>query len=153
MTKLDLTNPFEFTLRDGVETILKGSLRELTKKEFSEFNSQEGKIKEVVDVSRTNSQEITYLKELFELQKQNDLLKAEETLTKLNTIEKEANEFIKQNNPDELLEGLVKKRIHTCLEGENKAKIIDLAESYGYRVIFNIIQEAINEKKQNSTTA
>ena len=142
-----------FTLEheeNGNEIEIKGYVRELTKVERKElksmFKEEESKEKKLQELSRINK-------------KLNiDLKKAEEDMDY--AVAKDVNDKLEKLNSDfetikaeldnaDILEKALKARFEKTVISDDKDKLRELAEAYGYELILQTINEDIQAKKGN----
>jgi len=150
MILLDLSNPFEFTLRDqdGNETQIKGTFREYTKKEQQEAKDKYEKLIATAEKVNLIARKITRNEKLIEVkEKLEDYQSMDKLLTDTNKLEDELIKINKTVNVDEAGDGL-KDRFALCLGGEQKDEIIDLAETVGYQKVYEKIAEGVIKGKQ-----
>lgn len=152
MASIKLANEFtiELTNELGVETVLKGAIRELTKDEKKEYDWLSSRLKEVqkigIEIGNIESR-ISLLKDKLVIQESDKKESTIDELGKLNEKLLELNlktlDLAVVDNDD-----LVKKRLETTILGPDSAKIVNIGESIGYSELLRVITTAVEEAKE-----
>lgn len=148
MKLLDLSNPFQFTLRDqnGTETLLEGTFRTYTKKEQDEAKKKyEGVVKGAEEVQKL-ARKLGRLERQIEIKEKLEDYEAVDALYAEQTKLEDKLEALSKKFSDVGNDGL-KERFNKCLGGDQKEEIIKLAEAVGYDTVYNKITEGIQEGK------
>lgn len=146
MAKLIIEKPF--SIEFGEETLL-GTYREYTKaekksikqefdqdslheKELNKINKRHKELQLEMKIAE-NENDFALVKELYEKFKlcSKDLEEKEKTVEDLNIVER----------------GMIR-RFDICVQSDSKARIKELAEAYGYDLIFKTIYEDLEAKKK-----
>jgi len=153
MTLLDLSNPFTVTGgdQDGNEKILTGMLREYTKKEKQTAKDKYKKLLDAAEELQKLSRKITRNERQIEIkEKLEDYKAVDKLLTETNKLEDRVEELSASSMEAYKDDSGMKDRFNTCLSGDDKTDIIELAERVGYDVIYSKISESINEGKSDA---
>jgi len=153
MTLLDLSNPFTLTVRDqdGNEKILTGMLREYTKKEKQTAKDKYKKLLDAAEELQKLSRKIARNERQIEIkEKLEDYKAVDKLLTETNKLEDRVEEISTHSMEAYKDDSGMKDRFNTCLSGDDKTDIIELAERVGYDVIYSKISESINEGKSDA---
>ena len=148
MTVLLPVHEFEMKEFDD-STPLKGFYRDLNSKELKELDKKHKEytdaIKKGVDLEKKLKRTI---EQLAIFTRKEDLEKIEELTNEKYKLEDDLQSLTEKIKPEDKENDIVKWKMNICLTGEDKDKIIALAESYGYIKVQKTIFEAIQEKKQ-----
>lgn len=129
-----------FTLEVGDE-ILKGALVSLTKKQLKTINKL-SPTKQIKQAQRL-SKHIDRLKSIAEVKADIDYL----VDIQVNEEELEAlNDEIESHD----IEDIYKERMNISITGEDKKRIMEIGEMYGYKKVFNTILEDIEEQNEKN---
>lgn len=148
--KLKLKHFFEieYDNENGQTVVLKGYSKELTKKQsqklkdiFKEDEELEKKLNSMLQIRKDLEIEmaIANSKENFD-----EVKSLNERLKKLDF---DYSELERNMSGADLLEKGLMARFDMTIEGEDKEAIKELAETYGYKLIFETINKDIEEKK------
>lgn len=151
MKLLDLSNPFQFTLRDqdGNETILKGTFRTYTKEEQSEAKKKYDEYMKGADEVRKLGRKLERtMKQLEIKEKLEDYDAVDKLYTEQTKLEDKIEALGKKFDGVEN-DGL-KDRFEKCLGGDQRDEIMQLAEQVGYDVVYAKISEGVQEGKSKS---
>ena len=141
---------YEFEMKEFEDsTPLKGFYRDLNSKELKELDKKHKEytdaIKKGVDLEKKLKRTI---EQLAIFTRKEDLEKIEELTNEKYKLEDDLQSLTEKIKPEDKENDIVKWKMNICLTGEDKDKIIALAESYGYIKVQKTIFEAIQEKKQ-----
>jgi hypothetical protein len=138
---------FEFQEYEDSEP-LKGVYRDLNSKELKELENKNKEYSKAINQGKDLEKKLKRVIELSLIAEKNDDWKTLETLTtQKHDLEDKLSDLSDKTKPTDKENELIKWKMSICLSGQDKDKIIALAESYGYSKIQNIIFQAINEKK------
>ena len=138
---------FEFKEYEDSEP-LKGVYRDLNSKELKELENKEKAYSKVIKEGADLEKKLRRIAELSLIAEKNNEWKTLETLTtQKHDLEDKLSDLSDKTKPEDKQNELIKWKMSICLSGQDKDKIIALAESYGYAKVQNIIFQAINEKK------
>jgi Skp family chaperone for outer membrane proteins len=149
--KLILTQPFTLEIGD-TEEVISGTLKPLTKKEQKEFEKTFDKHQKEAKALQRKSIQINRLTKSIESLEKKDI-DAEEKREELYRLEDELNKEGEKLMELDTNEVTAKKRIEMSIECDNFARLTELCEIVGYRVILDTIIEDIEEKKGNDKPA
>ena len=140
---------YEFEIKEFEDsTTLKGFYRDLNSKELKELDKKNKEytdaVKKGVDLEKKLKRTI---EQLSIFTRKEDLGKIEELTNKKYELEDDLQSLTEKIKPEDKENDIVKWKMNICLTGEDKNKIISLAESYGYIKVQKTIFEAIQEKK------
>ena len=141
---------YKFEFKEFEDSVpLKGFYRDLNSKELKELDK---KHKEYTDAVKKGLDLEKSLKRTIEklaiFTRKEDWAKVEELTNDKDKFEDELSALSEKTKPEDKENAIVKWKMGICLSGEDKDKIIDLAENYGYVKVQKTIFEAIQEKKQ-----
>lgn len=148
MKLLDLSNPFEFTLRDqeGNETPLKGTFRTYTKKEQDTAKKKyDGAVKGAEEAQKI-ARKIGRLAEKIEIKKKLEDYKAVDELDDEKSALEDKLEAL-SDDFNKIGDKGLKERFDKCLGGDQREEILSLAEQVGYDTVYAKITEALQEGK------
>jgi hypothetical protein len=138
---------FEFQEYEDSEP-LKGVYRDLNSKELKELENKNKEYSKAINQGKDLEKKLKRVIELSLIAEKNDDWKTLETLTtQKHDLEDKLSDLSDKTKPTDKENELIKWKMSICLSGQDKDKIIALAESYGYSKVQNIIFQAINEKK------
>lgn len=138
---------FEFKEYEDSEP-LKGVYRDLNSKELKELENKNKEYSKAINQGKDLEKKLKRVIELSLIAEKNDDWKTLETLTtQKHDLEDKLSDLSDKTKPTDKENDLIKWKMSICLSGQDKDKIIALAESYGYSKVQNIIFQAINEKK------
>lgn len=148
MQLLDLSNPFEFTLRDqeGNETLLKGTFRTYTKKEQDLAKKKyDGAVKDAKEAQKL-AHKLQRLEKQIVIKEKLDDYEAVDKLYEQQTELEDKLEALGEDF-DKLGDKGLKERFNKCLGGDQRDEILALAEQVGYEVVYAKISEGVQEGK------
>lgn len=152
MITLDLNNQFVFTTKDqfGETAEYKGTFRELTKKELAEFKAKNETTSATIKKAQALIEKAKRITKSIEIkEKLEDWASVDELTKDLHKTEDELYKLSDKFDAESERLNMIKERFELCLGGEQKDEIIDLADTYGYDTLMDIITEAIREGKSN----
>lgn len=154
MAKLILRNKFtvEVPKQDGTFDIIEGSLRTITKQEQREL---EEFFKEGTDLAKKLSKDNTKLNKIqIKLERltridfnQEILAKMEELENQFETIEQDAQNSLNRLTELDTENKAIQKKMNMLLDDGSKSAILNLSETYGYKLVWDTIQDGIDEGK------
>ena len=138
----------EFTLEVG-EDKYTGTIRDLTKKERAENKKKQDKPLSLIAKANKLATSIERLEKRIEIkEKLGEWSESEKLLIQ---IEKKKDDLEKSNielEGNNFSDEIFKDRLEVSLSGDDKQKILDIGEEYGYQLVFETIQKDIIEKKK-----
>lgn len=140
---------YEFEIKEFEDsTPLKGFYRDLNSKELKELDK---KHKEYTDAVKKGQELEKKLKRTVEQlaisTRKEDWENVEKLTNSKYKLEDELSLLTEKTKPEDKENDIVKWKMDICLTGEDKDKLIQLAENYGYLKVQKTIFEAIAEKK------
>ena len=143
---------YEFEFQEFEDsTPLKGFYRDLNSKELKELDKKNKAFNDIVKQGTDLERKLKRVIEKIDTATRKEDWEAKDKLQdEKYALEDELLALADKTNPDDKGNDVIKWKMNICLTGEDKDKIIALAESYGYQKVQKIIFEAIQEKKQNA---
>ena len=140
----------EFEMKEFEDsTPLKGFYRDLNSKEIKELEKKHKEYSDAVKKGLDLEKKLKRTIEQLEISKRKEDWEQVEKLTNVKfDLEDKLMELGEKTKPEDKENDIVKWKMNICLTGDDKDKIIALAESYGYLKVQKTIFEAIQEKKQ-----
>lgn len=140
---------YEFEIKEFEDSMpLKGFYRDLNSKELKELDK---KHKEYTDAVKKGQELEKKLKRTVEQlaisTRKEDWENVEKLTNSKYKLEDELSLLTEKTKPEDKENDIVKWKMDICLTGEDKDKLIQLAENYGYLKVQKTIFEAIAEKK------
>lgn len=153
MARLQLEDKFKIEVpkQDGTFDVYEGSLRVITKKEQKELESE---FKDSTDLAKSLTKKTNrYNKiakkidrlETIDLEKNIDKIEALEV--EFEALEDEINADVEKLNNMDAENNALKKKMALLLGAESKNEIMNLGLTYGYKIVWETIQEGISEGK------
>ena len=141
---------YEFEFQEFEDsTPLKGFYRDLNSKELKELDKKNKAFNDIVKKGTDLERKLRRVNEKLDTATRKEDWSSKELLQKEKySLEDELLALTEKNNPEDKENDVIKWKMNICLTGEDKDKIIALAESYGYLKVQKTIFEAIQEKKQ-----
>ena len=141
---------YEFEFQEFEDsTPLKGFYRDLNSKELKELDKKNKAFNDIVKKGTDLERKLRRVNEKLDTATRKEDWSLKELLQKEKySLEDELLALTEKNNPEDKENDVIKWKMNICLTGEDKDKIIALAESYGYLKVQKTIFEAIQEKKQ-----
>ena len=141
---------YEFEIQEFEGSVpLKGFYRDLNSKQLKEIESKHKEyndaVKKGVELERKLKRAI---EKLAIATRKEDWENVEKLTNEKFELEDQLMEHSVKIKPEDKENAIVKWKMNICLTGDDKDKIIDLAENYGYIKVQKTIFEAIQEKKQ-----
>jgi hypothetical protein len=150
MITLDLSNPFEFTLKDqfGNTKTVSGTFRELTKKEHDDFKKKNKTLEASAREGEGFVKKINHTKKLINLrEKSGEYNVAANLMADLEAIERDFDAFSSSFDPVKERNDVLRARFNLCLGGDDRTEILEIAELYGFDRVLETILKAISEDK------
>ena len=147
--KLELRQKFTIeTDISGVEEIYTGTIRELTKKEQKEieqtFKENESKQKELSKLNKKRRIATLKIEQKEELKEYDDL---QSLVDELDAIDEKIEILATELNKNEILTNALRARFEQTVKSDRKEELKQIAEDFGYEVIFQTITKDIEEGK------
>lgn len=144
--KLTIREPFSLELED--ETVLSGTIRELTKKEAKELKAKfkDSDIQQK-ELQKLNKQKNRLLidSEIAKDEKNYDELKA--ILDRLDNLDQLIETKSEEINESDIVQGMLRERFNLTVKSDQIEQITQLAEDFGYTLILQTIAKDLEEKK------
>ena len=140
----------EFEMKEFEDSIpLKGFYRDLNSKEIKELEKKHKEYSDAVKKGLDLEKKLKRTIEQLEISKRKEDWEQVEKLTNVKfDLEDKLMDHGEKTKPGDKENDIVKWKMNICLTGDDKDKIIALAESYGCLKVEKTIIEAIQEKKQ-----
>jgi len=166
MIQLDLTNPFTFKTSNDQE--LSGTFADLTIKQKTELETLTQKSIDLATIVNKLYKNITDNKKIILYLRGKDIqgfklirliilafrpilfVVINYFMYRNKKLSQKIRDISKENNPYQLQDEAIKLRFNMSLDGKDKDIILKIAEEIGYKPVFDVIQEAIKEGKQNA---
>lgn len=151
--KLDILNKFkvEVPKQDGTTDVFEGTLRQLTKKEQKEL---EKSFKQHTDLAKKAVKE---QRQLNKLASKMDRAEKSGNLEGFDKLEKEFDKLEasivdcqEKLEKGDLIEKAIKFKLELALDDECKKPILELCETYGYKIVSDTIDKDIAEGKSKN---
>ena len=147
--KLQLRQKFTVeTDISGNEEIYSGTIRELTKKETKQieqsFKENETKQKQLSKLNKSRRILTLKIEKKEELKDYDDL---QELVDQLDALDEEIEARTTELNKNEILTNALRTRFDATIQSDRKAELKQIAEDFGYEIVFQTITKDIEEKK------